>query len=720
MLFSFNLLKELSNAPKNWTIEDMVVAFNKMGFEVEGTERFSEAEGVKFGKILSTSKNPEGTKLNVCEIKFDDKVRIIQTTDDSVIGNEGKVVMAFIPGSKLGDMTFTDRKMKGIVSQGMLCAFSELVKDKTKEILPEEWKEKLQLFDEETDLTQNPLKFFGFDDYIIEIDILSNRSDSNSYLVMAQELKAYLNIEDTPKFNVIKEGKFDTEYNVLNGNAKVLSIAEANIVDLKITLNEKLLLLKSGIKSTTPIVDITNLALLMTGQPVHAYDKNKITKNLTVKETTIKTILLGGKEVEFQNSLLIWDDKKAISAAGVMGFQETAVDNKTRDVILEIGNFNIKKVRQTAKQTKLDSLSARQSSKKLGIGTQEMGWTYLTNRISNISNIKGLPQQNEKEIKFDKTILDSLIGTELTKEEFAKLSLQMKTLGFTIKQSSILVPNYRHDIESQQDFNEEFIRLYGYDNFEPVAPVVNPSDVKIINHKHKEIASMGYQEVWTYSLISKVKNIFNPFNFKKNIELETFISKEREVIRNSMAIPLLEVIDYNVKRKMDDVSIFDIGYINDGIFVAALASTTKTFKEIKQNILDIIKKPVIFERAIGTQFHEGVSALIKLDGETIGWIGKVNPLINSTEAFIAEIIIKQESKEVSFKTYDESQLKVRNITFELKNKEEIDTQVKKIRQIHGIFSIRVSDIYIKDDIRKVTLSVKGNNDSIEEFDNKFN
>ncbi|CAM9126222.1 phenylalanine--tRNA ligase subunit beta [Mycoplasma todarodis] len=720
MLFSFNLLKELSNAPKNWTVEDMVIAFNKLGFEVEGTERFSEAEGVKFGKLLSTSKNPEGTKLNVCEIKFDDAVRTIQTTDDSVVGNEGKVVMAFVPGSKLGDMTFTDRKMKGIVSQGMLCAFSEIVKDKTKESLPEGWEEKLQLFDEETDLTQDPLKLFGFDDHIIEIDILSNRSDSNSYFVMAQELKAYLNIEDKPNFNSIKKGGFDTEYNVSNGSADVLSIAEANIEDLEITLEEKLLLLKSGIKSTTPIVDITNLALLMTGQPVHAYDKNKVTKNIIAKETTTKATLLGGKEVEFENSLLIWDDEKAISAAGVMGFQGTAVDNETKEVILEIGNFNIKKVRHTAKQTKLESMSSRQSSKKLGVGTQELGWTYLTNRITNISNVKGLPKENEKELDFDKKILDSLIGAELSKEEFSKLASQMNSLGFTVNQTTISVPNYRHDIESQQDFNEEFIRLYGYDNFKPVAPVVNPSAVKVVNHKHKEIAAMGYQEVWTYSLISKERNAFNPFDFKETVELETFISKEREVIRNSMAMSLLEVVDYNVKRKMDDISIFDIGHINNGVFVAALASTSKTFKEMKQDVLNIIKKPVTFERAIGTQFHEGVSALIKLEGKTIGWIGKVHPLLNSTEAFIAEIMIEQETTEISFKTYDEAQLKVRSITFELKDKEEIAKQAEKIKEIPGIFSVRVSDIYIKDDIRKVTLAVKGDDNSIKEFDEQFN
>ncbi|TCG10753.1 phenylalanine--tRNA ligase subunit beta [Mycoplasma todarodis] len=720
MLFSFNLLKKLSKAPKNWKVEDMVIAFNKLGFEVEGTEKFTDAEGVKFGKLLSISKNPEGTKLNVCEIEFNDGVRTIQTTDNGVIGNEGKVVMAFVPGSKLGNMTFADRKMKGIVSQGMLCAFSELVKENFKDSLPTEWEGTLQIFDADMDINQNPLELFGFDDHIIEIDILSNRSDSNSYFVMAQELMAYLNIDSEPQFNKMKEGSFDTEYNVSNGNADLLSIAEANIEDLEVTLEEKLLLLKSGVKSTLPIVDITNLALLMTGQPVHAYNKKKLTKNIVAKDSSTKAKIIGEKEIDFEDSLLIWDDEKAISAAGVMGFHKTAVNEHTKEVILEIGNFNIKKVRHTAKQTKLESMSSRQSSKKLGVGTQELGWTYLTNRIPNISNVKGMPKTIQKELAFDKKILNSLIGKELTNEEFSKLSSQMNSLGFVVKETTIIVPNYRHDIESQQDFNEEFIRLYGYDNFQPIAPSVQPSSVVVVNHKHKDIAAMGYQEVWTYSLISKERNIFNPFNFDETIELETFISKEREVIRNSMAMSLLEVIEYNSKRKMDEISIFDIGHINNGVFVAALASTTKTFKEMKQDVMNIIKKPVKFERATGTQFHEGVSALIKLEDKTIGWIGKVHPLLNSTEAFIAEIIIDQETNGVSFKTYDESQLKVRNITFELKDKEEIALHVEGIKTIPGIFSVKVSDIFIKDEIRKVTLAVKGDDSSIDEFDKRFN
>ncbi len=720
MLFSFNLLKKLSQAPKNWSVEDMVIAFNKLGFEVEGTKRFTIAKGVKFGKLLSVTKNPEGSKLYVCEIKFADKKRIIQTTEESVIGQEGKVVMAFIPGSKLGNVIFADREMKGIVSQGMLCGFSELVNDSTKELLPAEWKNTFQFFDESTNLNLDPLEYFGFEDQIIEIDILSNRSDSNAYLVMAQELKAYLSIDSKPKFNSIKEGTYDTNFNVINGEADLLSIAEANIEDLEITLEEKLLLTKSGIKNSLPIIDITNLTLLMTGQPVHAYNKKKLKRKITAKNSNVKVQVIGDKEVDFEDSLLIWDNEKAISAAGVMGFEKTSVNNQTKEVILEIGNFNIKKVRHTNKQIKLESMSSRQSSKKLGIGTQELGWTYLTNRIPNISRIKGMNPVKEKEVPFNKEVLDSLIGFELSSKDFKKLSLQMNTLGFKVKSKSIIIPNYRHDIESQQDFNEEFIRLYGYDNFKPLAPMVKPYSVKIINHKHKDIASMGYQEVWTYSLISKERNTFNPFEFKNNVELETFVSKEREVIRNSMAISLLEIIEYNVKRKMNDISIFDIGHINNGIKTVAIASTEKSFKEMKQDILNIIKKPVVFERVTNKEFHKGVSALIKFKNKTIGWIGKLHPNINSTEAFVSEVIIEEIKAEITFNQYDESQLKNRNITFELKDKEEILMYTKSIETIPGIFSVKVSDIFIKDYIRKVTLEVKGNQESIKLFDEKFN
>ncbi|CAM9114015.1 phenylalanine--tRNA ligase subunit beta [Mycoplasma marinum] len=720
MLFSFNLLKKLSKAPKNWSVEEMTIAFNKLGFEVEQHEPFIDAEGVKYGKIISVSKNPEGDKLNVCQIQFEDKIRTIQTTDNSVIGNEGKVVMAFVPGSRLGEMIFSNRKMKGIDSEGMLCAYEELVKNSTKDLLPAEWKGKLQIFDENTDLSSDPLETQGFNDHIIEIDILSNRSDSNSYLVMAQELKAYLDIEESPKFANIIEGSFETTINVENGEADLLTMAETKVEGIELSLEEKLILLKSDIKLISPIVDMTNLTLLMTGQPVHVYDKKSISGNITAKTMDSKSIILGGTEINFEDALLIKDENKAISAAGVMGFEETGVNNSTQDVIIEVGNFNIKKVRHTAKQTKLNSLSSRQSSKRLGIGTQELAWTYLTNRLPNISKVKNLGKYEQKVIGFNKKEIDKLIGHEISNVDFVKLCKKMNTLGFTVNQSTITIPNYRHDIEAQQDINEEFIRLFGYDNLEPSAPFVNPSYVQFVQHKHSDIAAMGYQEVWTYSLISKEKNIFNPFSFEKTIELETFVSKEREVIRNSMAISLLGVIEYNSKRKMDKLSIFDIGRINNGVHVAAIASTIKSFTEIKQDIINIIKKPVTFVRAKGETFHEGVSAFIQYEGKTIGWIGKIHPSINSIDAFIAEVQIDSEVEQVSFKEYDENQLKSRNITFELEEKEEISKYSSKIENIQGIFSVEVSDIYIKDNIKKVTLLIKGDNKSIEIFDKNFN
>ncbi len=709
MLFSFNELKRLSGAPQNWRVEDMVEVLNKLGFEVERFTQFVDAEGAKFGQITKVSQHPNADKLFVCEVQLADKKSTILT--NATNATEGKYAVVFVPGSRIGDIVFATKELKGVISEGMFSALEEL--GVNKDLIPEELKQGIWILDK-ADLAANPLEVLGLDDFIIEIDLLSNRSDAQSYWVLAKEIAAWLG-QDIKIFEDHKRPITKSTLKVSDGEANLLSLAEAKVDKLKTSYADQLLLIKGGIKCSTPIVDLTNLALIMTGQPVHAYDANRVGKTFTAAIGTSKETILGNVEVEFEDALLIKDDKKFVSAAGAMGFENTRVTSSTSDVVVEVGNFNIKQVRKTAKQTRIDSLAARQSSKILAKGTQKLAWAYISNRLE-ISEVIGMQEIKQKKVSFLKTKLEDVIGHKLKEDIYQEVISKMHILGFELVNNEFIVPEYRHDVESQQDLNEEFLRLYGYDNFELVAPSVKPSQTKEIKHKHKELAAMGYQEVWTYSLISKEKNIVNPFQFKKTIELQTFVSKEREVIRNSMAQSLLEVVEYNKRRKVEDISIFDIGQINDGILVASLASTTKDFTQIQQDVLNLIKQEVLFERIEDSSLHPGVTAKIILNNKMIGWIGKLHPSVNSTNAFVAEIKLEQISKSITFNKYDEQQMKKRDITIELESKEEISSKIKDLE----LFSIKVIDTYINDKVRKVTLRAIGTEKQINKLDGIFN
>ncbi|GFR95725.1 phenylalanine--tRNA ligase beta subunit [Elysia marginata] len=187
MRFSYKELKRLASLPEKVTIEEVAKAINSIGFEVEATFPFGDVEGIKFGKVLEVSKNPHGDKLNVCKIEFDDKTRIIQSTATNVV--PGKVIIAFVPGSRAGGITFGEKKMKEIVSEGMLSSLTEL--GVSKDLVRDSYQEGIMFYDEVKDLSLDPVDYLDLQDTIIDVDILSNRSDAQSYYVMARELAAY-------------------------------------------------------------------------------------------------------------------------------------------------------------------------------------------------------------------------------------------------------------------------------------------------------------------------------------------------------------------------------------------------------------------------------------------------------------------------------------------------------------------------------------------------
>jgi len=191
MLFSYKELRKLANLPESVKLDDITKAINSIGFEVEETFTYGNVEGIKFGKVLDTSKNPDGDKLTVCKVQFEDKERTIQTTATNVV--VGATIIAFVPGSKMGDITFDAKEMKGVVSEGMLTSLEELgvKKDNIRDL----YGDGIMLYEGIEDLTIDPIEYLGLQDTIIDVDILSNRSDAQSYFVMARELAAYFKTE---------------------------------------------------------------------------------------------------------------------------------------------------------------------------------------------------------------------------------------------------------------------------------------------------------------------------------------------------------------------------------------------------------------------------------------------------------------------------------------------------------------------------------------------
>lgn len=714
MLFSFLKLKELANMPSSTTIEDVNNAINSIGYEVEEFNKFADVEGIKFGKVLETSKNPNADKLTVCRIEFDDQERIIQTAATNVV--VGDVVIAFVPGSRSGEMTFAAKELKGVMSEGMLSSPSEF--GLSADLFRKEHIEGIAKYNYITDLSIDPIKHLGLDDFIIDIKILSNRADANAYYSMALELAAYFGTKvNLPKRKI---STFKSSIKHEKGVEKSLSFMEAK-KDFSISMQDQFFLAKSGIKSVNDVADLSNLILIMTGQPTHAYDKTSVGTSFKAEYKSGKVNIFGNKEVILEENLVITSDNEIVSVAGVIGIEEKATSNATKDFILEFGRFNIKDVRKSAKTVKLNTMASNQSSKEFTEGVTKLALDYASELLNNFSDVVSEPELRRKFAPWNVREISMLAGMDVQKDaRYEKTLSALEIIGYRFMTDKVEVPSHINGIDEQQDMNEEFFRYYGFDNLKPQAPKLTPSHIQTIVSLNKQVAAQGYNESVAYTLISAERNIFNPFGFAKTVKLETFVSKEREVIRDSMLASMLEIVEYNQKRKMEAISIFDIGMINDGIKVLALASTVKSFAQMLSDIKNVINLPFEVVRFEAKEVHKGTSAKLMLNGEMIGWIGKSHPSLTEVDMMFAEIKISSTNKKIIFSPYSQEQLKQRDITLPLNAKYDVKPIIDKFRELPEVYSVEVIDTFAKEGKNNTTFRIIGTDKTISTFDEKYN
>ncbi|MBU4692349.1 phenylalanine--tRNA ligase subunit beta [Mycoplasma zalophi] len=704
MLFSYTKLKKLANLSDDISVEEVVGAINSIGFEVEEYKPFTDLEGLKFGHVLKTYKNPNADLLTVCEIDFEDKIRIIQTNAQNV--KENDYLMAFVPGSRSKKITFAPREMKGIISEGMLAGLEEIGFDI--DVLPAKWNDGIFTFQEKVDLSLDPISYFELQDYIIDISILSNRADANSYYVMARELAAYFKTNINFPKNDIK--RYKTEFKVENlQETDHFTLFETTQDNIKITLQDEVFLLKHGIKIFSNAVNLSNLILLYTGVPSHSYDLNKLeSKSISVQKYTGEVEVLGKNKIELENVLVVKDQNKPISVAATIGLENTSCDNKTKNVLFEIASFSTKEIRHSKKQVKLETLSANRASKKINNGLIHLAHDFATTHLNEASEIVNLEKIETTQFKLDETFLNNFAGFELTKtSKYQEVLKQLEILGFEIKDNTVFVPDYRFDVETMQDFSEEVFRFYGYENFKMIEPTIIKTKNSIFKDYETILAKMGYQNVRTFTLTNKEKNIFDPFEFNNVIKLQTFASLDHSEVRNSFIYSLYDVLNYNAKRNINKLSIFEIGMINKTNNVLALASNIKDFNAIKQDITELLDIELTYKRSDYSLFHPNLSAWIYHKDKKIGYIAKTHPSTLNSDAYYVEILLNEDiDTSKVFKKYKNDPLKQRDFTFSLKPQQDIEFILDKLKNLKGIYEIKVVDSFKKDENTiNITLSI---------------
>ncbi len=633
------------------------------GLELDGIHAVAKPfSGVVIGLIQKAEPHPNADKLQVCTVDIGepDFLQIVCGAKNAKAGL--KVAVAMVGAVLPGDFKIKEAKLRGVESFGMLCSTSELgITEESDGI----WE-----LPEHAPVGENLRKFFNFDDVSLEIGLTPNRGDCASVLGLARELSALTgaklkfpeiqqtqalshktlkisieNPQDCPKY-------FGRVIENINPNAKTPDWMAERLV-------------RAGQRCISPAVDITNYVMLTFGQPMHAFDLDKLQGNIIVRrgKASEKLVLLKEQEINFsKNQLAICDDQGPVALAGIMGGMPTAVTNQTVNIFLESAHFSIPAIAGQARALGLNTDGAYRWERGVDPALPELALDLATQYLIEIAGGIAGPvviQKHESalpvspEVKVRLSRVEKLLGLAVSENQALEL---FKKLGAVCDLESpgvlkIKAPSWRFDLNLEEDWIEEIARMIGLEFLTPTLPISQamPSlseDSKESNrdlHSIKQyFVSRGYHEAITYSFISpKLHQMINLGGEKVEI-LKNPISEDLSVMRTSLLPALLQAAAHNFSRQANRVRLFESGrvFINQqeieklgGVIagkkyeINSHDSSNTDFYDLKADLESLISGSLEFVKSKQDFLHPGRSAEIIQNGVSIGYFGQVHPKI---------------------------------------------------------------------------------------------
>mgnify|MGYP004645214673 FL=1 len=659
-------------------LEELAVKITQSGINVEKVIT-NHINNLVIGEVLECVAHPDSDHLHVC------KVNVGNITEQIVCGapnvREGLKVIVALPGAVLpGDFEIKKSKIRGVESNGMLCALYELGLEEKND---ETYAKGIEELGTDAPVGEDPLKYLGLDDTLYELDIHKHRNNDCYYHIgFAYEIGAILNRPVTLPDLSFKEDKNNVEnYFTLDVETEKCPFYLAKMVkNVKIGESPEFIkkrLLAAGMRPINNVVDISNYVMLEFGQPLHFFDKNRLGNHILVRDAKDKeeVITLDGKRrILSSNDIVITDGKKPVCIAGVMGGENTEVEQDTTDILIEAAIFDPVSIRYTAANLDLRSEASIRYGKGLSYEYTEMALKracHLLEKYADATILSGcirhdVIDKTPKVVEFVPEDVNKLLGITITVDD---MKVELKRLGFDYKlvdnKFIVTIPNRRLDIDSNvNDIAEEIVRLYGYQNLVSTIPKVPikrgeyVGDVKYRKLVSKRLRALGLNEAKTYTLVSpEMAEIFR-YRDVENKTLPNPMSIDKSVVRTTLIQSLLNVYEYNKKRKVKDISLYEIAKTydkdyNEASLIAGLCSGnylsngwTKPVKYdfyivkgIVENVLEYMgfKNRYSFEVSTCTSLHPGISADIFLDRKKIGIIGRVHPNICKDEVYVFEM-----------------------------------------------------------------------------------
>ncbi len=638
------------------------------GLEVDGHEAVAgEFSGVVVGQIVSFDRHPDADKLNVCVVDTgDDEPQQIVCGAPNV--KQGmKIPVAKVGAVLPGNFKIKKAKLRGVESFGMCCAEEELGLSDSSDGLME------LRADAPVGLCFR--EYLKLDDVAIDVDLTPNRGDCLSIAGLAREVGTLTRTEVTaPEIAAVSAVHQETKGVVLEAPAacpryagRIVKNVNVN-AETPIWMQEKLR--RSGIRSIDPVVDITNYVLLELGQPMHAFDLNKLDGDIRVRMSVAgeKLVLLDGQEVELtEETLVIADQNSALAMAGVMGGEASSVTSDTQDILFESAYFDQIAIAGKARSYGLHTDSSHRFERGVDFQLQEKAIERATQLLIEIAGGEPGPvfvEESKSDVPAGRTVslasekVASLLGLKISNDDIEEI---LTRLGLVVMDRSdsgwtFEVPSYRFDISIEEDLIEEVGRIYGYNNLPRTLPVADmqllaePEVTSPLSAVRAQLVAAGYQEAITYSFIEpKLQKLFNPSVEPK--ALANPISADMAVMRTSLLPGLAKALQYNANRQQSRIRLFETGQVfipqGDGLrqvdHIAGVVfgsrmpegwSSTKEpldFFDVKGDIEAVLGltgalESIDFEPAADhAAFHPGQTAKLMKGDQLVGYVGTIHP-----------------------------------------------------------------------------------------------
>ena len=666
MKFSESWLRELVSPVLS--TDELIAQVTMAGLEVDGSEPVAEnLTGVLVGEIISIETHPNADKLKVCQVWDGDKqVQVVCGAPNARTGI--KVPFATVGAVLPDDFVIKKAKLRGVESQGMLCAQNEL-----------------GLGEDASGLWELPTDapvgvdfnaYLGLNDSIIEVDLTPNRGDCLSIRGLAREVgvlnqldvKAQVCTPVEPSIN----DTIDVNLHAPEGCARYVGRVIKNLdlsIETPLWMQERLR--RSGIRSLGPAVDVTNYVLIELGQPMHAFDLDKIDGAINVRMGQSESlVLLDDSEVIVNTeTLVIASDTEALALAGIMGGAASAVNDATCDIMLESAWFNplaiAGKARHYGKHTDSSHRFERGVDAELQVAAMELATALLCSICGGSAgpvvieeSVTHLPQTQR--ITLRDARLCQQLGMDVPAHQVDEIltRLGLEQVSRNAEAGVWNIPSWRFDLAIEQDLIEEVARIVGYNNLPVSTPLMslaiesNAESLASTKTFRSQLVSQGYQEVITYSFVDPtVQSMCDPE--VSPVSLTNPISSDMAVMRTNLWPGLLTTAMHNLNRQQTRVRIFELGqcFVTDDSGALSQASAlaglicgsrvpegwtggkqTVDFYDLKGDVESVLAQTSLatefsFAPATHPALHPGQSAMISRKDCHVGWIGQLHPEI---------------------------------------------------------------------------------------------